>query len=254
MKIISSIKVGIVTLALLIVPAASAAASFGPPRPTLTWNQTAKDVTFNSVINNPVVGDERAFATVRNFKDNNYTDQLKVSDNADVVLRIYYHNDAAADKVAKNTKVQVNFPVYAAKSIEINSYISADNAKPGTVTDTAALTADQDFSIEYVKGSAQIWNNSLRGKTLSDAIITQQGGALVGYDKLDGKVPGGSKYSGYVTLKFKVHFKQAGTGARVSANGSIANTGPGEVLGLFAGATAIGTAAHMAINARRHRR
>lgn len=263
MNLINSIKVISATILLVVAPAASAAATFGPDRQTYKWDQTAKGVTFNSVINNPAVGDERSFLVARDLKNNNYSDNLKVSDNEDVVLRVYYHNDAGANKVAKRARVQVNYPVYDAKNIEINSYILADNAKPGTVTDTTVLSADQDFHIEYQKGSARIWNNVLRGNTLSDDITTQQGGALIGYDKLDGKIAGGSKYSGYVTLKFKVHFKQAagtspsGTATKpgTTANGGkVPNTGPGEVAGLFAAASAVGTAAHMAVTAHRKRR
>jgi hypothetical protein len=251
MKIIKSLQISAAALALMLTVVSNTAAAYSPARPTYTWNKTAKDVTFNSITNNPAVGDERSFLVVRNLGNNDYKDQLKVSDNEEVVLRIYYHNDAASNKIAKKTNVQVILPAYTAKSMDISAFISADNAKPGTVADTANLNADQPFKLEYEKGSAQIWNNALRGNKLPDTIVTQQKGALIGYDKLDGNVAGGSKYSGYVTLKVKVHISPTvvSTGSVGVVNG-IPNTGPGEVLGLFASASAVGTAAHMVVSRR----
>lgn len=251
MNITNGAKVGVAALISLIVLSSSAFAAFAPERDSSSWKKTAKTITFNTVKDNPAIGDERAFVTLRNFNDNNYTDQLKVADKDVIVVRAYYHNNAAKDKVAKNVTAKFNIPSLSAKSISVTGYISADNADPKIVSDTANVIADKSFSLEYQKGSAQIWNNALRGLTLSDSIVNSNG-TLLGYGKLDGNVAGGSQNSGYVTIKAVVRFNQSsGNLGVVSANGRVPNTGPGEVLGLFAGATAIGTAAHMIATSRR---
>jgi hypothetical protein len=251
MNILNSAKVGIVALAFLVILGSSAFAAFAPERDTSSWKKTSKDITFNSVKDNPAVGDERAFLVVRNFNNNNYADQLKVADNDIVVLRAYYHNNATADKIAKNTKIKINLPNLAAKNISATAYISSDNADPKIISDTTALKADKPFTLEYEKGSAQIWNNVLRGTALSDSIVSNTG-ASIGYAKLDGFIAGGSKHSGYVTIKAKVLLQKTFTSS-INTNGTVPNTGPGEVAGLFAGATAVGTAVHLYVNSRRRR-
>lgn len=250
MNILNSAKVGVVALTFLVVLSSSALAAFAPERDTSSWKKTSKDVTFNSVKDNPAIGDERAFLVVRNFNNNNYADRLKVADNDIVVLRAYYHNNAAADKIAKNTKIKINLPNLAAKNISATAYISADNADPKIISDTTSLIADQPFNLEYEKGSAQIWSNALRGRALSDSIVSNDG-ASIGYANLDGSIAGGSKYSGYVTLKAKVRIQKTSVSTLNTTNGSVPNTGPGEVVGLFASATAVGTATHLYISSRR---
>jgi hypothetical protein len=247
MNISNSAKVGVAALICLIVLSSSAFAAFAPEREGLSWNKPAKRITFNTVKDNPAIGDERAFVTVRNFNNNNYVDRLKVADKDVIVIRAYYHNNASKDKVAKNVTIKFNIPNLSAKNTSVTGYISADNADPKIVSDTTNVVADKPFTLEYQKGSAQIWNNVLRGLTLSDSMVNSNG-TLIGYDKLDGNIPGGSQYSGYVTLKAVVHFKQSS--GTITTNGSVPNTGPGEVLGLFAGATAIGTVAHLIVSSR----
>lgn len=248
MNISNGAKVGVAALVCLIVLSSSAFAAFAPERDSSSWKKTAKSITFNTVKDNPAIGDERSFVVARNFNNNNYTDQLKVVDNEVVVLKAYYHNNAAHNKVAKNVTVKFNIPSISAKNVSVTGYISADNAEPKIISDTTSLIADQPFTLEYQKGSAQIWNNAIRGLTLSDSIVNSNG-ALIGYEKLDGNVAGGSQYSGYVTIKAVVHTQKASN--TITTNGSVPNTGPGEVAGLFVGATAIGTAAHLIFTSRR---
>ena len=62
------------------------------------------------------------------------------------------------------------------------------------------------FYLDYVEGSATFENNIFKnGTTLSDSIVN--GGVKVGYDKLDGNLPGCYNYAGYVTIKVKPVFE-----------------------------------------------
>jgi uncharacterized repeat protein (TIGR01451 family) len=182
-------------------------ASFGPDRPTYTWQHPADHITFNSITDNPVIGDERAFLTA-SAPGEAYTDPVNSLQNGDeFTLRVYYHNNAAKNLNLKatNTTVKVALPSGSKTSQQVTAYISADNATPKTVYDTVDLTAANKgyFELEYVAGSAILKNNSFtNGVKLSDSIVTT--GALVGFDKIDGIVPGCECYSGWVTLKLKV--------------------------------------------------
>ena len=222
-------------------------------RSTYSWTQPAKTVTFNAITNNPSFGDERNFLRVRPFESNTYTDSLRVADGQEVVIMAYYDNDAASNYnlKAKNTQLKITIPLRSDKLISVSSSLMADNAKPTIVTDSTNLNADSAFSLKYEAGSAQIWNNYLRGQKLPDSVTSI--GTQIGTTTMNGTIPGGAASSGYVTIKAKVQYAKtnASTGS-VGVIGGVPNTGPGDVAALFAGATAFGAIAHR-LNAARRR-
>lgn len=212
MRIFSSIKskallVGATTVVTVAVAAGTALAGWGPDRPTFTWANPATYVTFNSITDNPVVGDERAFLSGKVTSDaGNVVDNIKVKDNDQVTLRVYFHNNARSDLnlVATNTRVSILLPKVAESHTFASSYISADNSNPKIVSDSVDFTGDRPFSLEYVPGSALLTNKVFTsGTKLSDDIITTKG-ALIGYNAIDGRVPGCGNFSGYVNIKVRV--------------------------------------------------
>lgn len=209
--IIQSIPVRVsMTLTVLgfIVAGGSAAFASGPTRPTFTLASPADHITFNSITDNPDQGDERNFVQVKDAANNNaggWTDTLQVQDGKEYYVRVFMHNNAAdnLNLVAKNTRVTATVPNTTSNSIQIDGAISADNANPQRVWDDAVMTSDKKFNIAYVAGSAKFYNNIFpKGTSLSDSIVTSAG-ALLGYDKIDGNVPGCFKYSGDVIFKVK---------------------------------------------------
>ena len=201
-----SAAVGMIAAA-IIVPAVVFA--WGPDRPTFTVEQPATYNTFNSITNNPNVGDERNFVRIKDAADTgpgNWKDEINVESNKEYLVQIYVHNNAADNLklVAENTRVMATVPNTTGKSIQIDGFVTADNANPNKIWDQAIFKSSQDFNLTYVPGSAVLYNNAFgqTGAKLSDNIVTSTG-ALVGFDKLDGKVPGCFKYAGYVSFKVK---------------------------------------------------
>lgn len=184
-----------------------AAVTFGPSRPTFTWANPATYVTFNSITDNPSYGDERQLLEVRdlNTPTSAYAKQTQVSDGEDVVLEAYFHNNAASNLnlTATNTKVKFVLPTTSANTLSPTAYISADNATPNQVWATADLNSSQPFTVSYEPGTAKLYTNYVNGGSISDSVVTD--GALVGSNGADGKVPGCAQYSGYVTIRVKVH-------------------------------------------------
>jgi hypothetical protein len=194
-------------LALALVPTSIALAGWGPARPTFTWDKPANYITFNSITDNPYVGDERPFLSGKvTSAPGNVVDNIHVKDNDEVTLRVYFHNNAKSklNLVATNTRLSILLPKVADTRTWASSYLSADNATPKTVSDTVDFSGDEEFTLSYIPGSARIRTNALNDAQLSDSIVTPDG-ALLGYDKLDGKVPGCAGFSGYVTIKVKVN-------------------------------------------------
>lgn len=210
----SMLAVAIVTA---VVSVAAMAHAWYPNRPTYTIQQPADHVTFNSITNNPNEGDERGFFSAKDAKNtqpggfSQTVNNLK--DGQEVLLRVYVHNNAADNLngtnfngkgVAKNTKVRIHLPTASGSALKANAYVSADNAAPKEVADTINLGSSGNFNLTYMSGSAIQYTNAVpTGIKLSDSIVSS--GALIGYNKADGVVPGCFKYSSIVTIKVKVH-------------------------------------------------
>jgi uncharacterized repeat protein (TIGR01451 family)/LPXTG-motif cell wall-anchored protein len=201
-----------IVAATVIVPAALFA--WGPDRPTYTEQNPAPHITFNSITNNSFYGDERNFTTIKdaaNTNDGGWTDKVTAQPGKEYLVRMYVHNNAAdnLNLVATNVRASASVPTTTGKTIPISGFVSADNSNPGKIWDDVELTAAQDFNLAFVPGSARFHNNSVgkaaAGVALPDSIVTSTG-ALLGYDKLDGKIPGCYKYSGYVYFKVKPQF------------------------------------------------
>ena len=213
MKIINKLKINQNALKLTSVFLAFAIATFGsiaalawgPERQTYTIEKPADKVTFNSITNNPDIGDERNFVRARAVNGTQWSDDINVTQNGEYFIRMYVHNDAAENLnlVAENVTAQFNVPTYQAKKIQIDGTLSSSNASPKAVYDQVIFSGDRDFKLSYVAGSATYTNNVFTGGTsLSDNIINGNG-ATLGYDKLDGKIPGCLQYSGWVVFKVK---------------------------------------------------
>lgn len=135
---------------------------------------------------------------------------IKVEDGKTYVVRLYVHNNNPNGEkaVAKNTKVYFNIPTESSTQVKVNGYIHADNADPTDYVDYINFNSDHAFHLEYVYGSALLENNGAAGgSVLSDNIVSPStGGVLIGYNALDGNVPGCYQYDNYITIRVKAVF------------------------------------------------
>lgn len=200
-------------VAAIVLPATLLA--WGPSRPTFTEQSPATFITFNSITNNTFYGDERFFASVKDAANTGtaggWTDNQTVEPGKEYLVRVYVHNNAASNLnlVAKNVRASVSMPTTTGKNMAISNFITADNASPNKIWDDVNFKSDKNFNLVYVPGSATFHNNSVGknagGVALPDSIVTSTG-AQLGYDKLDGNIPGCYQYSGYVYFKVKPQF------------------------------------------------
>lgn len=187
--------------------------AWGPDRPLYTMAQPADHVTFNSITDNPDQGDERNFVRIREAGTGNYAASINLQPGKEYEVSVFYHNNASSVLndaahngvgIARNTTMEVQLPtdVKAGKRAEISGMISANNANPQAVWDTAYGNASTDMDLRYESGSAKIYSKgAVNGQTLSDNIIN--GGVKLGYDSLNGDVPGCNDYEGWVVFRVK---------------------------------------------------
>lgn len=124
------------------------------------------------------------------------------------------------------------------QEVEVNGFIESDNATPKEYWDYVRFYSNTSFHLDYVFGSAMIYNrgatgttdpisaaeiesksgeelkallnsHTVTGKPLGDDIVLKQkadgtlDGQLIGFDALDGNVPGCYEYSSYITIRVK---------------------------------------------------
>lgn len=243
----TKLLVAIVALGAVVAVPLATRAEFYPARPTYDYNKyngnnncadpsnialdhgrcgSMDGPVFNSFVNTPYYGDERAFFDGRRSDQSitsNADDITNVTEGSkEVVLRMYVHNNANqgtncfanhkdangvctqidndAPGVAKNANVRIALPTATEQVLRARAYISASNA--AMVEDTADLTAHEKFNVSYVPGSAKLIRNNVP-YSLSDNIVTT--GAPIGNTAMNGFLPGCFDYAALVEIHVKVN-------------------------------------------------
>lgn len=208
----------------------ASAESWGPTnRETFTWQVPSSYRTFNSITDNPSLGDERNFVRVREYGTNDtYSDEVKIEVGKTYEVYVYFHNNAAANLnasgagIADNVRLAMEMPteVNAGEAAVVKGTISSTNTTPASVWDTAYLTASETVYLRYVQGSAEIHNGgSANGKLLDDASLWGTGSKLAYWDEEWGMIPGCNEFAGYVTFRVKVDQPKFYISKEVSVDG-----------------------------------
>lgn len=220
--------------------------AWGPERATFTMEQPATYPTFNSITNNPSIGDERDFVRVGeiNADVTDLRNEVEVVPGRQYLVYIYFHNnasstfnDAAHDYsgVAVRTRMSTAFSTVLTPSDKgkISATITADNSNPGSVWDEAYLTTKTNkVLMRYVTGSAKIhsdWKAS--GSVMPSTLFTEEG-ALLGLNNLNGIIPGCEEYHGVVRYVLQAEELGGSIDKLVSKDGAdfkeSVNLAPGE--------------------------
>ena len=205
--------------------------TWGPQdRASFTWNEPADYVTFNSMTDNPTIGSERNFVRVKEVGvEGAHYDNVKVEAGKEYEVYVYYHNNAAANLnesgkgVAQNVLLQTDFPtkLKAGDAGVIKGVISASNAKPTSVWDTAYLNADSTVYLSYVPNSAVLHNSGSANGAILDADSLFGPGAKLAYsNNYWGIIPGCNEFAGYITYRIKADVPGFWTEKTVSKEGA----------------------------------
>ena len=175
-------------------------------------------IVFNS-ISNSKIGDEKNFVGASERcvtfigglgKDQIcddvkwYNNTIEVSNGGVYTVRLYVHNNSpkGMDAIAKGVKTTFAIPTTVAKSHNIVGYIDSENADITRYWDEVEFKSNEEFYIEYIEGSAK-YENAKGIVSLPDSVILE-GGAKIGYESLNGEIPGCYEYDGVVTIDVKV--------------------------------------------------
>ena len=241
MKKFSRILVATIAVSMLTVLPVSA---WGPERTTYTMDSPAMVPTFNSITDNPTIGDERNFVRIAEKGANGtFEDEIKLEPGKEYEVYIGYHNDAATETnydgsgIAQQVKLSSTFPkkVVVGERAKVSAVISAANTVPEKVWDEAYITADTNVELAYIAGSAKIYNGwDINGSVLSMDLFTEDG-TYLGVDELNGMVFGCAEYSGHVIYTFRAKEietvgETCATNPNLEGCKEMPNTGPVEVV------------------------
>lgn len=181
-------------------------------------------IVFNS-ISDSVIGDEKNFVGARQCiqrADGSWegttedtvwnANEIMVEDGKFYIVRLYVHNNNpnGYNGVAKDVKVAFNVPINSddENKIEISGHISSSNATPTEYEDDIVfISKTERFHLEYIYGSAYLENQGSANGPLDDEIVNAKtGGVLIGYDELNGEMPGCYQYDCFVTIQVRVVF------------------------------------------------
>ena len=233
------------TVGLSLASVASASA-WGPERETFTMEKPATYPTFNSITNNPTIGDERDFVRVGeiNADVTSLRDEVEVVPGRQYIVYIYFHNNASAtfndsahdhSGVALRTRMSSSFATVLTPNEKgkITATITADNSKPGSVWDEAYMTTKTDkVFMRYVAGSAQIYNDWKTNRAVMPSSLFTKEGTFVGLNVLNGVIPGCEEYHGIVKYVLQAEELGGSVDKSVSKDGTefgeSVNLAPGE--------------------------
>ena len=132
---------------------------------------------------------------------------IEVEPDNEYYIRIYGHNNnpGGYEAIAEDGRVKFIIPPESGRTIVVEGQIASSNAEPDRYWDDVVLSCKDRFRLEYIEGSAHLENNEIgagSGVTLSDDVANSW--VMVGYNALDGEIPGCYKYDFYITFKVKV--------------------------------------------------
>lgn len=165
----------------------------------------APAVVLDSVVDNPLVGDERGFFCAASH-GRPVTDRLEVVPADIVTVRIYLNNDADdaslgdAASIAQNVHVSILIPTITHSWFNLVGLLRADNSIPGEMNDTTLIVGHQNLRLVYVPGSASfshIVDGQQVTEPLSDSLVSAEGVGL-------GNIRAGTTNSGYITADIRV--------------------------------------------------
>lgn len=186
--------------------------NWGPARAGYYFDEGPEFPVFNSIIDNPIYGDERHFLSIEDPLHDEGDHYYTVIPGTTYTVRINYHNDAnpetnsSGQGYAQKAKVSVKLPdkLTANKPEILQADISSTTTEHRTVWDQIAICSPVNAVIEYIPRSAKIHNYGKLNSTVLPGDYIFSGDGYLGYNRISGVIPAGMQYSGHVVFEFKV--------------------------------------------------
>lgn len=169
---------------------------------------------FNSVKDHPILGDERQFVFIREGGESNWFREIKLVPGKQYEVEIRFRNDANPKYntseynnrgVAFQTRMSIDLPYIVYDDSKITVRINSDNAANEAIDYVLLNTYEgKGVKARFVLGQSKIFNNwKTNDNVLSSNLFTYDG-TYLGLNELNGIVPGGDEYRGYLRFYIDV--------------------------------------------------
>lgn len=203
---------------------------WGPERELFTTKNPPIPSRINSIVDNPVWGDERRFVSIKDMSTNEvFHNDAIIEPGKKYEIQINYSisGDPAMNQLgigmATNTRMYVRMSDRISSDVSggIQAVISSDNLVKKVWDGIQLKTMSRNpIKLTYVTTSAKIYNfGEANGQLLSDIALFGTNGILLGFNKLIGNVPTGMKYSGCVTYHIYTQQPRTWIEQKVTHNG-----------------------------------
>lgn len=164
---------------------------WGPEREVFTWERPSTYIIFNSICDNPLLGNERNFVRIKKEDSEEvYGDEINVSAGFEYIVLIYYHNNISSFShkiglgVAHGVRLSVAIPerIDKGETGTVRSGLYSTEARPNFIWDSVLLKASEDVRITYVENTACIHNSGTAEGTILPKDELFGKGALISYD------------------------------------------------------------------------
>lgn len=197
---------------------------WGPNRQTFRIFDPARHIAFNSIVDNPVFGDERRFVGIRErssiernsewaTEPNYWVSEIEAHPGREYIVRFLISNNEEQDFSAlinpADVRISVAIPNNTSQSLHIQGYLEAAGGDPELIWSGVRLFSDRDFSISFVPGSARLFYGYWAGRnsSVSDDTITRMGN-LLRFDSLfeHAHLRSGAQYANYLVFIIRTDF------------------------------------------------
>ncbi|MFD6399363.1 hypothetical protein [Nocardia sp. NPDC060249] len=185
-------------------PGRSEQYGWGPGRDMYRVKETSPTAVFNSIIDNPYIGDERNFVKCRieGVSNAKYADEIAIR--ADVYISVWVAIDNSStrpDQAIRGGRMVMTSSPSKTPNPAVNVLLMGDNA--AKVWDGCKVLSANPVTLYYVPGSATLDIADLEPFAIDDAVV--RGGALLpGIRGNAAGVVGGDKTRyGYVTFRMR---------------------------------------------------
>lgn len=193
----------------------------------INWDALGDRIVFNS-ISDSTIGHEFNFVGAKKNDGKTYYyngNEIEVEDDMTYIVRLFVHNNSPKgyERIAEDVKVRFSISntvkvtsddvkleqfnsVNGYYAVAVHGYISSSNADPNTYSDGVKFVSNKPFYLEYIPNTANFFNGAIgeNGYSLDDSIVDDY--ITIGYEKMDGKIPGCYSYTSVTSIIVKPVF------------------------------------------------
>lgn len=170
-----------------------------------SWKQISEGILGDKPAINVVSGESSFLSASEMADESNYrSGDIKLGQEESFWIRASIQNDNPKNSaVAKDVRIRISIDKNSSFQSVISATITSSNAEPYSLTDTLIFCAPEGFHLEYIPNTTYVysWINGKQNKMRPGGQAVSNNGILVGYNQLDGSLPGGEYVYVYIGIK-----------------------------------------------------